>query len=571
MAFTDSAGTRTINQLQLSDFRPVGTSHPNFGTDGLTHWLTFTCQNKASRAGQFVLEVDIVYADEMSFYVLEGSTISKRIEHDSWRVPLWNREIPSRYFAFPLNIEAHQTVRVFIRTQERSGTLITPIRIWEKSAYHHYYATETTILILPAIILLLIALTGFILFLTSHKRIWLYYSIQAFGTAIYNLNIEGVLAHYAPEPFNHIKGYALGVSVSFIANLLFTQQYVYKRLPYPVQWLKWACYAVIGMQIGWFLYVLLTPFQERTADIALITTGSTASFTFVYLLICLAKGSQEARSYLLAIAPFLLIVVVRVLNSANLMPTQDWHYYLRYYAPLFEIIVLGIGVINQLVRDREATLIQLSQVKKALLNAQDSERQRIAADLHDDLGGLIATLTHQLTQSLSVNTLSELKQQVSQIKDLSAQAGDKIRTIAHNLMPPDFERLGLVYSIQQLVYSLNDAHIQCVVYGEPRRLAPDVELNAYRILSELIHNVQKHAQAQHISVQLLFHDDSLSLVVEDDGVGGYGESADGLQTGIGLKNISSRVKYLHASWQTDATGQGTTTLVEIPYEPIAQN
>ncbi|WP_020600071.1 sensor histidine kinase [Spirosoma panaciterrae] len=566
MAFTDSAGTRTIDQLRLADFRPTGTSHPNFGTDGLTHWLTFTCQNKPNLARQFVIEVDIVYADEMSLYVMDGATIIKRIEHDSWRVPLWNREIPSRYFAFLLNLQPHQVVRVFIRAQESSGTLITPIRIWEKTAYEYYYATETTILILPAVILLFIATAGFVLFLTSHKRIWFFYAVQALGTAVYNLNIEGVLAHYAPEPFNQIKGYALGASVCFIANLLFTQEYVYRRLPQPIQWLKWACYAAVGVQSCWFLYVLFTPFQERTADIALIITGITASFTFIYLLSCLARGSYEARLYLLAIAPFLFIVVVRVLNSANLIATQDWHYYLRYYAPLSEIIVLGVGVINQLIREREATLIKLSQTKKAIIMALDSERERISADLHDDLGGVIASINHQLTQSLQANSFEELRQKLQHIQQVTTQVGDKVRTIAHNLMPPDFEQIGLVDSAQQLVHSLNDPRFRFFVFGEPKRFSPDIELNIYRILSELIHNAQKHAQAQHFLVQFLYHKDTLTLVVEDDGIGNRLPKKKKEREGIGLRNIASRVNYLHARWLTEATAQGTTTLVEIPYE-----
>ncbi|GAB3698103.1 hypothetical protein GCM10027592_22880 [Spirosoma flavus] len=569
MAFTDSLGTRTINQLDLNKFKPVGSHQPNFGTDGLVHWLTFTCQNTTNSVRQFILEVDIVYADEMSFYVLDGQKITKKIEHDSWHIPLWDREIPSRYFAFPLHLQAHQSARVFIKAQERSGTLITPIRIWEKPAYEYYHATETTVLLLPAIILLFIATAGLLLFLTSRNVIWLYYAIQAFGTAIYNLNIEGMMAHYAPEPFNQIKGYALGVSMSYIANLLFTQQYVYKRLPKPIPWLKCACYSVIGIQICWFLYVLLTPFQERNADIALILTGFTAGFTFVYLLVCLVAGSYEARSYMVAIAPFLFIVVVRVLDSADLITTQDWHYYLRYYAPLFEIIVLGIGTIQQLIREREATLIQLSRAEREIITAQDAERQRIAADLHDDLGGVIATINHQLTQSLYAKTLAELQDKVADIQAISAQAGDKVRSIAHNLMPPDFERLGLVESVQQLVRSLNDTRFQFATFGEPRRLSPEIELNAYRILSELIHNVHKHAQAQQVLVQLLFHTDGISLEVDDDGVGHKITENAGRSTGIGLKNISSRVNYLNARWHTDTSEQGTTTLIEIPYEYVS--
>jgi ligand-binding sensor domain-containing protein/signal transduction histidine kinase len=214
------------------------------------------------------------------------------------------------------------------------------------------------------------------------------------------------------------------------------------------------------------------------------------------------------------------------------------------------------------------TLTKLRQQRnemKRVLQTQESERQRIAADLHDDLGGVIATINHQLTQSLTTTSLTELQQELQQIRQVTSQAGDKVRSIAHNLMPPDFQRLGLVASVQQLISSLNDPRFQCVVFGEPKRLPADIELNAYRILSELIHNVQKHAQAQQVLVQLLFHPDRLSLVVEDNGVGSELIKNGGNQAGIGLKNISSRVNYLTASWHTDTSEQGTTTIVEIPY------
>jgi len=208
---------------------------------------------------------------------------------------------------------------------------------------------------------------------------------------------------------------------------------------------------------------------------------------------------------------------------------------------------------------------------KRVLQTQDSERERIAADLHDDLGGVIATINQKLSQSLQTQSLEELRQKVQQIQQITSQAGHKVRSIAHNLMPPEFERIGLVGSVQQLVSSLNDARFQFSTFGQPRRLAPDVELNVYRILSELVHNIQKHAQAKQVMVQLLSHPDTLSLIVEDDGIGNRVTKNGGVPTGIGLKNISSRVNYLGARWQTDATDAGTTTIIEIRYDSVPES
>ncbi|GAB3563430.1 hypothetical protein GCM10027578_07080 [Spirosoma luteolum] len=237
---------------------------------------------------------------------------------------------------------------------------------------------------------------------------------------------------------------------------------------------------------------------------------------------------------------------------------------------LLLLSVLGLLLYaSRLRRKRMQSELQLATLRNkanaSILQAQEAERARIAADIHDELGGLLATVNHQLTQSLQAPTLPELVQKVTDIKSVSAQAGARIRHIAHNLMPPDFARLGLVESAQQLVESLDDQQGTFALFGEPRRLIPEVELNTYRIVSELLHNIRKHAQASHVSVQLLFHTDGLSLVVEDDGIGYDGAEDASRSAGIGLKTIQSRVTYLNARWHTDSSPRGTITLIDIPY------
>ncbi|MBO0953023.1 tetratricopeptide repeat-containing sensor histidine kinase [Fibrella forsythiae] len=237
------------------------------------------------------------------------------------------------------------------------------------------------------------------------------------------------------------------------------------------------------------------------------------------------------------------------------------------------VCILGIAGLllytDRLRRRKVESELQIitirNEVNARILRAQEDERKRLAADLHDDLGGVIATIRHQLDQGLALSSLPALRPLLASIIATTTQAGDKIRSIAHNLMPPDFERLGLIESLQELVDSLNDDRFQFAVFGQPRRLLPEVELTAYRIVSELVHNVQKHAQAKQVTIQLLFHADNLSLVVDDDGIGHSAATSGNPSTGIGLKNLSSRVNYLNARWHTDTSAQGTVTLIEIPY------
>lgn len=566
--FTDSTGTIPPEKLTINNFHKPLTETPNFGTDGLTHWLSFSCKNESHLSKQLIVEVDIVYADAMSFYVFDRQTLIQKIERDSWHTYIWDRKVPSRYFAFPLSLEPSQSVRVFISAQERGGTLVLPVSVWDNEEFTRRAARETLAFLAPATLLFFLAVISLILYFLYPNPLWVFYALHAIGTSIYILNIEGFLAHYTPPPFNSIKGYAIGTSLSWLANLFFAYYFVYKPFLKTPRWVVYANYVVSSLHAVWLLTVFATPFQEDAANISLIMNGFSVVFMFSCLLFCAIRGSQDALLYTIGIGPLLLSIFIRILNSADLFPVQTWHYYFRYYAPLFEIIVLGIGTLQQLIRDREATLKRLDAAQKEVIFAQDSERERIAADLHDDLGGVIATLSHQLDQSLQINSIDTLKKEILSIKETTSQAGDKVRSIAHNLMPPDFERLGLIGSTQQLVQSLNDHRFSVEVFGLIRRLAPPVELNAYRIISELIHNVQKHAQAQRVAIQLLYHTDSLCIVIDDDGLGIRLTKKANKQVGIGLKNISSRVNYLHAHWHIDSSEQGTTTIVDIPYDYV---
>jgi len=551
---TDSSNTLTIHRMDLTKFRSITSGRPNFRTDGLSHWITFTCQNNTVHKKQFVVDIDIVYADEMSFYVLDGQTIIRQIEHNSWHDPTWKRVIPSRYFAFPLNLAPFQVVRVYIRAQEHTGTLLMPVTVWEKSAHETHELTQTIAFATPVATLIFLALVSLILFLFFPNVIWLFYAGHALGTAVYTLNIEGFMAHYAPAPFNHIKGYAMGVSFSWIANLLFTQHFVYKRLNTPVWWLIPVNQAAVVLQTGWLLYLLVTPFQGHSAGTALVMTALTAGFILVCLLVCLVRGSYEARFYIVAITPFLVSILIRVLASANLITTQTWHYYARYYTPLFEIIVLGVGSIRYLIREREHTLTQLDNAQKEVISAQETERQRLAADLHDDIGTSLVALRGRLTLNPDAEHL------------LNKIIND-VRMVSHNLLPIELHDLGLPDALCEVARRLetaSDIRFLFVCSGERVMAGPVADLVLYRVGQELMHNIVRHSQATEAVVQLVYHTHHLNITVEDNGRGMANQKLN-KDAGIGLQTIHSRIKTLNGTVAIDTGPTGTTVRIDVPY------
>ncbi|MBD2701870.1 tetratricopeptide repeat protein [Spirosoma sp. BT702] len=200
-----------------------------------------------------------------------------------------------------------------------------------------------------------------------------------------------------------------------------------------------------------------------------------------------------------------------------------------------------------------------------IIRAQEEERQRIAADLHDDLGGTLATLRRRLTDLRQYFRDPHSIHEFDNLQPLLHKSSADLRRIAHNLMPPEFERIGLHYALEQLVNSqpLQPIRFSFFISGRERKLPLDIELNAYRIISEFIQNINKHSQAKRASIQLIYQDDRLTITTEDDGIGN--RALDNKSIGIGLKTSNLRAEYIGATLWRDISEAGTFAFLDIPY------
>lgn len=131
-------------------------------------------------------------------------------------------------------------------------------------------------------------------------------------------------------------------------------------------------------------------------------------------------------------------------------------------------------------------------------------------------------------------------------------------------MPPKFTRIGLWAAIRQLVASQPSQPTQFsfVASGSEHRLTPTVELHLYRIMSEFVQNINKHARA---TVQLIYQTDRLTITVEDDGLGSRSLKSPDEHRGIGLKNSSLRAEYIGAKLWRETSEGGTLIVLDVPY------
>ncbi|MBR9846906.1 MAG: sensor histidine kinase, partial [Algicola sp.] len=200
----------------------------------------------------------------------------------------------------------------------------------------------------------------------------------------------------------------------------------------------------------------------------------------------------------------------------------------------------------------------------AMIEGQEKERQRIANDLHDDLGGLMANV------KLHFNALKDQKSQelFNRTNMLIDEAYEKVRTIAHAKNSGVIAKQGLLKAIQQMadkVSASNKITINVIDHGLDERLENSLELTIFRIIQELITNVIKHANADEVNIHITNHEDALNIMVEDNGKGFNASQITKTKKGMGISSIDKRIEHLNGTMTIESEEhQGTTIIIDIP-------
>lgn len=215
--------------------------------------------------------------------------------------------------------------------------------------------------------------------------------------------------------------------------------------------------------------------------------------------------------------------------------------------------------------DEVAKIVTEQRVKiiESQLNGEVAERQRIATELHDRVGGLLATLNLQFEV---LEEKCKLKDEGKTIKQLLKSTINEVRKISHNLDGVG-ESSGLENALKQLQEGISSSQrIEMHLYYElgDFSLSNIIEKELFSIIQEMTTNTLKHANASNITVQLSLLDEKINLIFEDDG---DGFDVHTTNLGIGLKNIEKRVEKLNGTFIIDSkSNRGTTLIANIPFE-----
>jgi two-component system sensor histidine kinase UhpB len=222
--------------------------------------------------------------------------------------------------------------------------------------------------------------------------------------------------------------------------------------------------------------------------------------------------------------------------------------------------VSGHGGVPNLLRAFNAMIERLERERATsaarALSAQESERRRIARELHDEVGQSLTAVLLDLKRAADLSVDHALRVELAQAQETTRSSLDEVRRLAHRLRPGVLEDLGLVSALTALTTELSD-HTGLLIRrhfeaGLPR-LDEQTELVLYRVAQESMTNVARHAGAERIDLYLTGHEDAVVLRVKDDGRG-IGLAHEG----AGLRGMRERALLIGASLELAAAPNGGT-------------
>ena len=261
------------------------------------------------------------------------------------------------------------------------------------------------------------------------------------------------------------------------------------------------------------------------------------------------KAMIQRRNFILILAGIMLLALAITIIMGIILQR-------RKHRIAEQELIIRQQKIAELEKEKELVAVQ------STLKGEETERSRIARDLHDGLGGMLSGVKLSLTNMNGSQILDEdnarLFEQAINLIDSSVK---ELRWVAHNMMPEILLKEGLNEALESFCRSFSGPpEIRYHAFGESMRFEKGFELTVYRVVQELVNNALKHSSASEIVVELIQEPERISLNVRDNGIGF--DPGISYFSGHGLSNIRSRIASYSGLFDISSReGQGSEAMI----------
>ncbi len=247
------------------------------------------------------------------------------------------------------------------------------------------------------------------------------------------------------------------------------------------------------------------------------------------------------------------------------MHAQERSLYLAILITVFVLFVLLVFYSYSLIRQHRRSRRLFREKVAAEIHTLEKERRRLAEDMHDELGPVVAGIKLKLN---SIDALSDIdKVTLEKVQENMSQLLNRLRAISNNLMPAVLMKKGLGPAVKALIDEFQGTRgLQIKLeMSELPELAAEVRTNLYRICQEIVGNTLKHAQATELNIRLSVDEHWLRLETKDNGIGFDQQEAATRSHSYGLHNLLNRTELIGGRMFLETMpGKGTAYVVEVP-------
>lgn len=540
----DKKDSFTRSTLRVPDF---------LGNFSKVIWYKFTVQNQ-SQSSHWFLEVKGGYMHELTLYRLGTTGYDSLTLMADKEVAV--RPVLSNNLVFPVSMTPGGETTFYLRATSKtliraSMSFSTMQHLYEKSIYSSYLNG-----FLAALAVALLLYNLFVYF-SLREKVYLYYIGYIFSTILHTNLVAGNLALFLP--WLDWLNTTLLLPVLAFFSILFTNSFLQTRKYVSgIYRIRWILTSLCIIPILFF-------FAGEYA-VAILLVSIFMFLLFVYWLtagiLAYRNGFQPAIFYIIGFGSLITMNLVFELKILGWVRESYWIDSALSIGAAIEAIVLSFALASKInFYKKEKELIQEHAYQQAvnfsreLINMQEAERKRIAAELHDSVGQKLILIKNKVLRFTKAGS-SGFQQNPEALAETVADAIQEIRSISYALRPYQIDLLGLTQSIKSLVSeSMDTAGIQykMEIDNIDTIRDPEIQINIYRIIQECINNICKHAQAQNTSVSVHKRDNTLDIRISDDGVG---FDPDQVKTGFGLRGIQERLHILSGTIETIPGARG---------------
>lgn len=608
--FIDSLHHRNLRVIQAMPFSPVGRAVPNAGytsdqSKANPIWLRFRVQNVTSQPIPLLVRVNFWCFESLQLFVTQAHGNANELPTTQpmlvspvvgWRTPVAARPVHNRHFFFPITVPVGGNYTVYLRMVKFRGAQVVPITLLRQAAYETWMQRDYLYWGGVLMTLLFVAIMSLFFFVTTRDSIYGTYLLCVLCLIGFMVINNGFLNQFAPWVqfwLPRQNCYFLFPLLLFYSNMVFVRTFLPLKKT-PLRWLHQLSGYVLLAGLFCVLVLVVENWVQLSPVVEMVFLRLFTLFYWfpmpvmaAYVAMSLYRRYYRSAAwlYLVAITPFYILNFGQVVANFGLIPTYRPLVNFDIYAAtgLFEVLALSFGLAYRykLMRDhadwlmssqREqerttyATEVQTLAQKNSLLE----ERERIARDLHDNVGAqlafMITSLLHigrQVEQQPIVNG----KIQAEQLRTIVGYARDAIRTLRETIWAIQQERFTLAEFDERLnqyvnryVQQTNGLDVTIDIEGDSGQPLTSAQvLNLFRIVQEALSNVVQHARATHATVRLQTQTDgTFCLTIQDNGQGlGFlpdDADADIGERHYGISNMKRRTEELGASFRIYAKG-----------------